>query len=196
VQRPRTSDVLRALAAAHPGPRVSLRDVVEALGERGFGILILLLALPNATPGPAMPGLSAVFAIPLCVLAAQLAGGREEPLLPAWLLRRSMTLARFRQIVGYAAPSIRRVERWLKPRPGLPEKRWLGLVILVLTLALAVPIPFANMPPALALLLIALGLVEKDGTAVRVGLLLAIPACLWVAALVIGSYHLLATIFS
>jgi hypothetical protein len=196
VERRRTSDLLRALAAAHPGPRVSLGEVVEALGERGFGILILLLALPNAVPGPAMPGFSAAFAIPLSFLTAQLAGGREEPRLPSWLLRRSMTLAGFRQLVAYAAPPMSRVELWLKPRPGLPEKRWLGLALLLLTLALAVPIPFANLPPALALTLVALGLIEKDGIAVRVGLVLAVPACLWVAALVIGSYHLLSAMLS
>jgi hypothetical protein len=192
MRRARTSDVLSALAAAHPGPRVSLGEVVAALGERGFGILILMLALPNAAPGPAMPGLSAALAVPLCLLAAQLAGGREEPLLPGWLLRRSMPLARFRRLVGYAAPSIARAERWLKPRPGVPEKRWRGLALLALAPVLAVPLPFANLPPAAALTVIALGLIEKDGAAVRLGLLLAIPASLWVAALVFGGYRLVA----
>lgn len=194
MHRPRTSDVLRDLAAAHPGPRVSLGDLVDALGERGFGILILLLALPNAAPGPAMPGLSSALAIPLAFLAAQLASGRAEPLLPAWLLRRSMTLARFRQLVAYSAPSIRRAERWLKPRPGVPAKRWLGVALLLLALALAMPIPFANLPPALALTIVALGLTEKDGAAVRLGLVLAVPACLWVAALVVGGYAIVAAI--
>jgi hypothetical protein len=196
VKRPRTSELLRALAAAHPGPRVSLGEVIDALGERGFGVLILLFALPNAVPGPAMPGLSAACAIPLSLLAAQLARGRDEPRLPRWLLRRSMTLARFRQLVAYTAPSIQRVERWLRPRPGLPEARPLGLALLLLTLALAVPLPFANLPPALALTLIALGLVEKDGTAVRVGLVLAIPASLWVAALTLGGYRIVAEILA
>lgn len=195
MSRPRTSELLHALAAAHPGPRVSLGDVIGALGERGFGILILLLALPNAAPGPAMPGLSAALAIPLCLLAAQLAGGREEPLLPAWLLRRSMTLAGFRRLVAWAAPWIGRAEGLLKPRPGTPGKRWLGLALLAITVVLAVPLPFANLPPALALSLIALGLVEKDGAAVRLGLLLAVPAALWVATLVFGGYRLLAAFF-
>jgi hypothetical protein len=196
VERRRTSDFLREFAAAHGGPRVTLGEVIDALGERGFGLLILLLALPNVVPGPAMPGFSAAFAIPLSFLAAQLAGGRDEPRLPAWLLRRSMTLAGFRQLVAYAAPPIRRVERWLRPRPGLPERRWLGLALLLLTLALAVPIPFANVPPALALVVIALGLIEKDGGAVRAGLVLAVPACLWVAALVVGSYRIVSAMLS
>jgi hypothetical protein len=187
---------LRDLAAAHRGPRVTLAEVVDALGERGFGVLILLLALPNVVPGPAMPGLSAAFAIPLAFLAAQLGSGREEPRLPRWLLQRSMTLAGFRHLVGYAAPPIQRIERWLKPRRGVPEHRWLGLALLFLTLALAVPIPFANIPPALALTVIALGLIEKDGGAVRVGLVLAVPACLWVAALVLASYHIVSAMLS
>jgi hypothetical protein len=192
-ERPRTSDLLFDLAAAHPGPRISLGEIVHAFGERGFGVLILLLALPNALPGPAMPGVSAIFAIPLAVLAAQLAGGRAEPRLPQWLLRRSVSLAGFRRVARYAVPTMRRVEAWLRPRPGLPSRRWLGLALLVLTLAFAMPIPFANVPPAAVLTLIALGLIEKDGLAVRVGLALGVFACLWVGTLTVGGYRLVAT---
>jgi hypothetical protein len=194
VERRRTSDLLIDLAARHPGPRISLGEVVDALGERGFGVFVLLLALPNMVPGPAMPGFSAAFAIPLSFLAAQLAGGRDEPRLPRWLLRRSMTIAGFRQLVTYAAPPMRRIERWLRPREGLPQPRFLGLALLVLTLALAMPIPFANIPPAMVLALIALGIIEKDGFAVGVGLALGIFACAWVVALVFGSYQIIAAI--
>jgi hypothetical protein len=195
MDRPRTSELLVRLAAAHAAPRISIGDVVAALGERGFGVLILMLALPNALPGPAMPGLSALFAIPLAFLAAQLAGGRHEPQLPRWLLRRSITIEQFRRLVGWAAPPMRRIEAWLRPRPGLPDRRWLGLALLLLTLALAMPIPFANVPPALVLTLVALGLIEKDGYAVVAGLALGVPACAWVAALTVGGYHLVAAIF-
>jgi hypothetical protein len=194
VERRRTSDLLSDLAAGHPGPRIRLGEVVDALGERGFGVLILLFARPNLVPGPAMPGFSAAFAIPLALLSAQLAGGRAEPRLPRWILRRSMTLAGFRHLVSYAAPPMQRIERWLRPRPGVPERKFLGLALLVLTLALAMPIPFANIPPAMVLALIALGLIEKDGRAVVVGLALGIPACAWVAVLSFAGYQLIAAI--
>lgn len=196
MERPRTSEILRDLAAAHQGPRVSLGEVVDALDERGFGVLILVLTLPNLVPGPPTPGLSTVLSIPLAFLAAQLAAGREEPQLPRWLLRRSMTLAGFRRLVAYATPAMERVERLSRPRPGVPEQRLLGLALLAVIVAFAMPIPLASLPPTAALILIALGLIERDGRAVRIGLALAVPACLWVVGLVFGGYQLLSAIFS
>ena len=34
--------------------------MVDALGERGFGLLLILLALPNCIPFPGVPGVSFV----------------------------------------------------------------------------------------------------------------------------------------
>lgn len=192
--RPRTSDLLELFAANHPGPRVSLGEVADALGERGFGVLILILAAPGAVPGPAIPGFTAVFAVPLSFLAVQLAAGRAEPRLPQWLLRRSIARASFRKLVGHAAPRIRRAEKWLHPRRRLPHPLALGLSLLVLILAMALPIPFANVPPAAVICLVALGMIEKDGGAVRIGLLLAGPAVAWVVALTLGGARLVAAL--
>jgi hypothetical protein len=44
-----------------------------------------------------------------------------------------------------------------------------GLVLLLLSIIVALPIPFANQPPAIAQGLIALGLIERDGVVVLIG---------------------------
>jgi hypothetical protein len=194
----RTSELLARLAADHPGPRISLRDLVEALGERGFGLLMLVLALPNIVPGPAIPGFSAIFALPLVLLALQLTLRRREPRLPGWLGRRSLSLHRFQAIVAGAAPLLRRLEAGLRPRGRTLAGRGapvLGGVLVVLALALALPIPFGNTPAALAIIIVALGLLERDGRAVAAGIVTGAMACAWIAVLVFAGARLYALLF-
>lgn len=40
---------------------------------------------------------------------------------------------------------------------------------LLLALVIALPIPFGNLPPALCVLLIALGMIQKDGVLAAIG---------------------------
>lgn len=195
----RTSDLLEDLARTHSRPRVAVADIIDALGGRGFGVLMLVLALPNAVPGPAIPGLSALFAAPLLILTAQIAVGRPEPRLPAWLLRCSMPLPRYQAALDRALPYLRRVEALLRPRPswllrrrGLPV---LGGLLVALTLVLALPIPFANTPIALALVVIALSFLERDGRALAIGLALGVLASAWVAGLIVAGARLAETLF-
>jgi Uncharacterized ABC-type transport system, permease components len=83
-----------------------------------------------------------------------------------------------------------RLERHLRPRlPGLtrpPAERLLGLAVMVLAAVLALPIVFGNQPPAFAIALIALGLIEKDGAFVAAGLAAGVVAIAIVAAVVLG----------
>ena len=66
---------LRRLSEEHRGDRFAVADLLAALGDQGFGLLILLLALPNVVPGPMIPGFSVPFAIGIALLGLQLAVG-------------------------------------------------------------------------------------------------------------------------
>ncbi len=46
----RTSDAFRALKTIGTGDRISLGELTAALGDRGFGLLVLIFALPNIIP--------------------------------------------------------------------------------------------------------------------------------------------------
>src|SRR6478609_8531529 len=105
----KTSAVLVRLALEHPGPDVRLGEVAVALGDRGLGLGILMLALPNLLPGPVMPGYSTVFGIPIAVLSARLLGGEHDPRLPTWIERRKLPLKRFRQLVVKVTPRLQRI---------------------------------------------------------------------------------------
>ena len=53
-------------------------EAIEALGDRAYGLAMLMLALPMAVPISSIPGISTVFGIPLILIAAQLMLGRPD----------------------------------------------------------------------------------------------------------------------
>lgn len=165
------SEVLLDLAGDGSG-WLRLGDIVTALGDRGYGILIFILALPNVLP-LYIPGVSALFGIPLALIALQMMLGLPRPWLPQALLRRPVRRQEFAKITNRILPWLLRLERLLKPRlPALTSvwaERAIGLLALVLALMLALPIPFTGIPLGAALALMGIGLLERDGLVLMAG---------------------------
>jgi len=166
----RVSDLLQLLSRTWPHERVSLGDVTRLLGERGYGVLMFVLALPGA-----VPGVASIAAIPLALVAVQLAIGLPRPWLPRFLAARSLSRAEFARMVERAAPFLTRIERLLQPRlpvlTGPLGERVIGLVCLALALLLAVPILF-NWPLVVPIALMSLAVLERDGVFAAIGLAL------------------------
>jgi hypothetical protein len=168
----KVSQIIGELAASSK-PYVKLADLLAVLDERAFGVLMLILSLPNAVGLGAIPGLSTVFGVPQIFVAIQMIVGAPRPWLPDFVLQRSITMKDFRTMVEKAEPHLLRIEKLLRPRLAVMSstlvERLLGLILLMLSIIVALPIPFANQPPAIAQGLIALGLIERDGVVVLIG---------------------------
>lgn len=163
--------MLQALAQDGSRERISVGDLLAALGDRALAALLFVFAVPNVLPVP--PGTSTLLGAPLVFLAAQLAFGRR-PWLPAAIAGRSMARADFAALVLRIGPWLARAERMLRPRAtglALPPMEYLvGLVCLLLALVLVLPVPLGNMLPALAISLLSLGILERDGLWILAGL--------------------------
>jgi hypothetical protein len=171
-RKPHFSQILREIADDGSRERISVRDLLLEMGDRAFGALMLIFALPNAIPAP--PGTSAILGAPLVFLAAQMTFGRK-PWLPKIIADRSMTRTDFVSLVERLGPWLARAERLLKPRlSGLttgPMEYVIGFCCLVLSVILILPIPLGNMLPALAICLFCFGILERDGVWVIAGFL-------------------------
>ncbi len=189
-----TAAALRWLADRPGAPRFSIDDLLAALGDQGFGLLIFALALPNAVPGPLIPGFSVPFALGIAALGLQLVLGLHTPRLPRRLRRLSLEQRRFRRMVDRTEPWLLRLERWLRPRPsplttGTGE-RLVGVALIGLSVVLALPVPFGNTPVALSIIVIALGQLEGDGVALVTGIVAGIAASLWNTFLIVAGAEL------
>lgn len=171
--RTRLSEDLHALLAHSGGRAMALRDIVEALGERGHALVAIVLAFPFLLPVPTM-GLSAPSGISIAVMGLCVLLGLK-PVLPGLVARREIPHATLEGVVGGAERIAARFEHLLKPR--LDVMLWrgphlvlgLGLVFAGIVLGLPIPLPLANAIPAVAILLYAGGMLERDGIFVLAG---------------------------
>lgn len=147
---------------------VTLREVIYTLRGRAYTLLLILLALPFLTPLP-LPGLSTPFGLAIGFIAMRLSLG-QKPWLPMRLQRKELPAGFFGKVFTVAARVIRFLEKFLRPR--LPVLTASGvllqlhafvMLLAALTLLLPLPIPFTNSFPAWAILLLAGGLLERDG---------------------------------
>ena len=179
------SAVLRVLACDLTRERVSVGDLLSALGDRALGALMFVFAVPNVVPTP--PGTSSVLGVPLVFLAAQVAFGLK-PWLPGIISRRSMSREDFHLLISRIAPWLERAEKLLKPRASVlalpPMEFMVGLICLALALVLVLPIPLGNMLPAAAISLMALGLLERDGVWILAGFLATLASTALVSGVV------------
>jgi hypothetical protein len=165
---------LAALKASVAGKAVELRAVLEALQGRAYELLMILLVLPFAVP-VAVPGMSTPLGIVIGGIALQLAFGRL-PWLPRRLLAAKLPAGFLDKVLAATQGVVRFLEKFLRPRlRGLTGSRGLvglhlwAIALAAFLVALPLPIPFTNMIPGWAILLIAMGLMERDGLFIAAG---------------------------
>jgi hypothetical protein len=138
---------------------------------------MFFFAFPNVLPTP--PGTSTVLGTPLIFLAFQLMLGQAS-WLPAFVAKRSMSRTDFAALVKRIVPWLVRAESLLRPRlTGLarpPMQHGIGLLSLMLAVVLVLPIPLGNVLPALAISLLALGVLAHDGVWILAGFAVAATA--------------------
>ena len=174
----RTSEVLSMLAHGE-GERVTFGEILHGLRHRAAGFATLIFSLPCCLPMP--PGIPTVCGIALVIIALNMIAMRRRLWLPAAIANKTVARADLNRMVVRATPLMRWLERYCRPRlPVMTEsvgKVLVGIVILVLGLVMILPIPFVgNMPPAIAASVIALGITERDGLIVALGLAVSVAA--------------------
>ena len=154
---------------------ITLGELRDRLARRGFGLLMILLALPTLIP-VLPPGSAAFIGFLYILLSLQMLFGKDEPWLPKRLNRYRLSTRTIAALRTRGIPFLRRVERFSRPRPLLLDERivsrGVAFVVLVLGIVLLSPLPFLNTLPALAVLLMGIGLLNRDGVFIAAGLLL------------------------
>jgi len=182
------STSLKNLSESHDLSKgLSIGDLFDSFGTKGFGVIMALLALPSALPIPA-PGYSTPFGILLAIFGFQILKGRTEPALPNWARKRKIPAVLAKGMVGRGAGIASFFEKLLHPRLlWLQNKtlfRFLAFVIIFMAGLMILPIPLTNTAPAFVIFVISVGMIERDGFFLGGSVFLSIAALvLYIAVL-------------
>jgi len=194
--RPRFSQELRQLAQKFADRPTTLSEILAATQGRGFDLLLLLIGLPFVTPVP-LPGFSAPFGLVVLVIGARLALGRR-PWLPEKLLQRKLPPQFIARVLTTASRVVRWLEVLLRPRLRFLHeqrayRRIAGTLIMLsgLLMVLPLPLPLTNGRPALTVVLLAAGAMERDGLFFLAGCATFTATLAYFGLLAFGGAHLI-----
>ena len=183
----RLSEELESLLLIAPGRPMALRTIVEHLHFRGLPALIVLLCVPFLFP-VTIPGLSIPFGVAIALCGLRLGLGHNF-WIPDFLLRREISYDLLQRLVGTAAKFYRKLEKLVRPRMHFLQ-RWPGMINLMgfmimiggilLSLPIPPPFPLTNTIPGLAIIFMALGIMERDGVCTLIGYAFAVVGLCYV----------------
>ena len=183
------SQRLHQLVEEAEGPSVTLGWVMSRLHEQAFGLFLLILALPCCIPF--LYGIPQVVALPLMFVSAQILIGRQAPWLPERLRAREVKTEGLSSLATRAEPWLHRIEAISRPRLSAliraPADRLVGLALVLFSASILVPLPSTNTVPGFAVVIVAMGLLQRDGILVILGSILGTA---WIGTLVFAGASL------
>jgi len=176
----RTTELLTRAIESQKGEKITIGEFLDPLGERAFGFLVLILAIPNFIPVPI--GVGGVMGALVIYVGVQMLLGFEHPWLLRSIRRHGMKRARVERFIARLTPLLRWLEHVCRPRlealTRQPVHRISGFLLVVVGVALALPIPFTNYVFGVLLVVYAVALIERDGAALIVAWLASVAAAI------------------
>ena len=176
-----------------PPDALSLGELLDVFSDEGLLLLTILLTLVFLIP-VAIPGVSTVFGAAILLVGVSRLINR-----PLWLPQRvkhkALPAARLRPGLTAGLVWVRRMEKISRPHrlrlfvDGPGQGVINNLAFILAALLLMAPfgfVPFSNTLPALALLLYAIGFIQRDGGAILLGHLANIGTIVYFSVLIGG----------
>jgi hypothetical protein len=187
------AEKMQAIIDNLPPGGVSVLEIRELIGREGMMLLTAFLTIIFLVP-VSIPGVSTVFGGAILLLSVSRLVNRQL-WLPKKLQQREVSTEKLRGGMQRGLKWFQRLERISRPRRmrGLTSRGFmsvvnnLGLILgAVLLMAPFGLIPFSNTLPAIAILLLAIGLLQRDGVCILLGHLMNIASIVYFAILIGG----------
>ena len=177
--------LLQSLCSNTSGETVTVGDMLDAIGRRSYGPILLLLGFIAISPLTLIPGGNWLVALITLLIAGQILFGKRFPWVPGRMQRIKFPRQALLNGAETLYPYARFVDRYLKPRlVFLTDPPFVQLVALVCIGAALITFPLGLLPlgpviPGLTILLFGLALTARDGfVLVMAGALLALGVIL------------------
>lgn len=176
-----------------PPHEVTLNEIMDIVGVDSLMLITIFLSLIFLVP-VSIPGVSTVFGTGILLIGITHLLARKL-WLPGFIAHRKLSTEKLREGFGRALTWIHRLERVSRPHrlprmtTGFVTKLVNNLSFILAALLLMAPfgfIPFSNTLPALALIFLALGMMDRDGGAILLGYLSNIATLIYFGFLIAG----------
>lgn len=196
---------LERTAAALGSGQVTLRQLLQEVGDHGPLLLCAILTIPFLLP-VSIPGVSTVFGLAIILLGIGVAANRL-PWLPRIIMDRGVDADKLKGVLERGIGLVERIETVIRKRMegltgGALMNRLNGLAIVAAGVLLMFPlglVPFSNTLPAFAILFLAVGMTQRDGVFVIAGYGMLVATVIYFSVLgwlVFVAGRGLATLFS
>ena len=183
--------------AKEPDAKLTCDDLIDTIGAKSHALTVLIFSLINLLPAP--PGFN--FMVGLLIIGLAMLMTLDRPVhLWAFVGHRRLPLKLLIKLLGILGWMTTHIARISRPRLLFLTSRrvqpLIGVFSMLIGLTMLIPIPFTNMLPSFALVLISLGLINRDGILLIAGIVtgvagafIALIATWFVIALFITVEH-------
>ena len=184
---------LNVMTGNLPTSGVSLAEIRDIVGQDGLLLLIAFLAIVFMVP-VSIPGISTVFGAAILLIGTSRLFGCKL-WLPKYIAQRVLPTEKLRKGLKHSSLWLHRLERLSRPhRLNWLMSNWVAemlnnCALITASALLMAPfglIPFSNTLPALALLFIAIGLLQQDGLCILFGHLANLCAFIYFISIMAG----------
>lgn len=153
---------------------LSIGHMIDITGSKGFGILMLFLAMPSALPVP-IPIFSIPFGTAIAFLILQILIGRKTPWLPEKANKIMISASACKTMLKSSIKLLNATEHLIYPRwTWVCKNKIAYILLLILTCILILPFPLTNTAPAMVIFLFSIGMIENDGVICAIASLLGL----------------------
>lgn len=181
-------DKIERKALSGGNSSMSVGEVMDTIGRRAYGPLLLIIGVMSVSPLALIPGSTWIFALLTLLVAAQMALNLKHPWLPASALRLSFPQKKIVGALKKVRPWTAGIDRIVKPRlEFLAGEPWIILVALLAIAAALVTfplslIPFAPAIPGATVILVGLGVTARDGVVLAFAMAAMAAKGVWLAS--------------
>ena len=168
---------------------ITLGALAQAHGPALPGSLLVLVSAPCALP---IPGIGNVLGVTMMVMALAMWRGEDWAVLPSRVARLEISARSARWVLLLLAHVYRQAGRWSRERlcrlTVLQRRTWVAPKVALMGVVIFLPLPFGNVLPALAIVVLGVGIAFRDGLAVLSAAGLALASVAYAAAMAAGAW--------